>query len=107
MLTVVTLNANGLHDTGKWQTLWQEIPHADVICLQEMYLTSQQEHAFCLHAPVYDFFFEHGTSNSAGVLIAVKHNKGVIPSQHLVMGNYWWSIWCFQVCPLICLIYIH
>ena len=57
------------------------IPHADVICLQEMHLTSQQEHAFCLHAPAYDFFFEHGTSNSAGVLTAVKHNKGVIPTK--------------------------
>ena len=87
MLIVVTLNVNGLYDPSKWQVLWQEIPHADIICLQETHLTSQQEHAFCLHASAYDFFFEHGASNSGGVLTAVKRNKSIIPTKSISHGR--------------------
>ena len=79
ILTVVTLNANGLHDQAKWEPLWWELPKADIIYLQETHLTSQQERAFALHAPSFDFFFAHGTSNSGGVLTAVNRRAGIIP----------------------------
>ena len=78
MLTFLTINANGLHDDSKWQQFWQEIVHVDVICVQEMHLTPSQEYAFWLHAPGFDFFFEHGESNSAGVLVVVNRHKGVV-----------------------------
>ncbi len=79
MLTVVMWNANGLHDQAKWEPLWRELPKADIICLQETHLTSQQERAFALHAPSFDFFFAHGMSNSGGVLTVVNRRAGVIP----------------------------
>ena len=73
MITAVTLNVNGLRDAGKWSSLWSEIPRVDVICLQETYLSPDQEFSFQLHAQSYNFYYSHGTTNSAGVII-VKRN---------------------------------
>ncbi len=42
-------------------------------------LLAQQECSFILHAQSFDFFFSHGSSNSAGVLVAFRCNTGVIP----------------------------
>ena len=57
-----------------------------------MHLSSDQEFVFHLFAQSYDFFFCHGTSNSGGVLTAVKQSKGVmaikmanIPSKMLAL----------------------
>ena len=78
-ISLLTLNVNGLHDQLKWSSFWQEIPKKDIICIQESHLTAQQECSFCLHAQSFDFFFSHGSSNSAGVLVAFRCNIGVIP----------------------------
>ena len=78
MLTVVTLNVNGLHDQAKWEPPWRELPKADIICLQETHLTSQQERAFALYALSFDLFYAYGSSNSGGVLTAVNRRTGVI-----------------------------
>ncbi len=67
MVTLVSINANGLHTDMKWQPFWNEIPHADIICIQEMHLTNTQKFAFGLYAQGYEFFYSHGTSASAGV----------------------------------------
>ncbi len=78
VLSVITLNANGLHDLLKWKELWSYVPKVDVICLQETHLLSQQEHAFQLYAQGYDFYYSHGTSASCGVCTAVKRSKGLV-----------------------------
>ncbi len=70
-LTILTLNVNGLGDSHKWSDLWSEIPCTDIICLQEMHLSSDQEYAFRLHAQGYNYFFSHGTSASCGVATLV------------------------------------
>ena len=71
-LTVLTLNTNGLRDSHKWSDLWSEIPYTDIICLQEMHLSSAQEYAFQLHVQGYNYFFSHGTSASCGVATLVQ-----------------------------------
>ncbi len=78
MLTVITLNINGLHDYKKWSELWKHLLRSDVICLQEIHLVPKQLFAFKLHAQAYDWFFSLGMSNSAGVVVGVKHSVGVI-----------------------------
>ncbi len=40
-------------------------------------MTLNQEFAFGLYAPGYNFYFSHGTSGSASVCIAVRQNTGV------------------------------
>ena len=77
-LTVITLNANGLHDRNKWSDFWSEVPKCDVICVQETHLTPAQEYSFRIFAQSYDFTFSHGTSNSAGIFVAVRRNTGVM-----------------------------
>ena len=76
MYSIVTLNVNGLHDPVKWKALWSELPQCDVICLQEMHVTPNQVYAFQLHCQSYDWIFSFGSSNSAGVGVAIKRNLG-------------------------------
>ena len=71
-LTVITSNVNGLHNSVKWKQFWQEIPCRDIIYLQETHLTLNQEFAFGLFAPGYNFYFSHGTLGSAGMCTAVR-----------------------------------
>ncbi len=78
VLTILSLNANGLYTETKWSTFWSELPKSDILCIQEMHLISQQEFAFTNYAQSYDFFFSHGTSNSAGVFVAVCRSSGII-----------------------------
>ncbi len=77
-LSLVTLNVNGLHDHLKWPELKKILPNSDVICLQETHLIEQQEYTFKLHFQSYDWFFAHGTSNSAGIAVGVCHSAGLI-----------------------------
>ncbi len=72
MFTALTLNANGLRDPCKWTELWSEINRTDTICIQETHLDTNQEFAFCLYAQGYDYFFSHGMTASAGVLVVVR-----------------------------------
>ncbi len=71
MLSCVTLNCNG---KWKWKPLWHFLNShgADVIALQETHLTMELEFAFKTYAPSMDTFFSHGTSQSRGVLIALR-----------------------------------
>ena len=48
---------------------------------QETHLTVAQEYAFKLFAPTYDWFFSHGTSNSAGICIGIKQKLRVISNK--------------------------
>ncbi len=77
-LTFMMLNINGLHDPKKWMTVWKDIVKKDIICLQETHLMPDQEFSFQLCAQSYDFFYSHGTSNSCGVLTAVKQSLGIM-----------------------------
>ena len=79
LLTALTLNINGLGSSDKWSKLWLEIPYTDIICLQEIHLQQSNEFAFPLGAQNYDFFYSHGTSNSAGVCTTIKCSLGVNP----------------------------
>ena len=78
VLTLVTLNANGLHDSDKWLDLWLKIPKHDIICLQETHLEQWQEYSFTKFAQSFDFFFSHSTTNSGGICVAIRHSLGVI-----------------------------
>ncbi len=66
---VFMISPNGSHFGKKFQ--------ADIICLQETHLTQKQEYIFKLFTQSYDFWFSHGTSASAGVLIAICHSAGI------------------------------
>ncbi len=81
MYSIVTLNANGLHDLHKWKQIWQNLPRCDIICLQEMHLTNTQIFAFQLHCPAYTWYYSLGMSNSDGVGIAVKKSLNVSSSK--------------------------
>ncbi len=71
ILSAITLNANGLHDAEKWSDLWVVLPHVDLICLQETHLLKDQEFAFQLYSKSYNWYFSHGTSNSASVAMGI------------------------------------
>ena len=77
-LIVITLNTNGLHNSSKQSDFWRETLKSDIICVQETHLTPDQEYSFKINAQSYDFIFSHGTSNSAGVFIAIHRNTGVM-----------------------------
>ena len=78
VLSLLTLNVNGIHDC-MWHVIKRQ--SIDIICLQETHLTQPQEYAFKLHAQGYDILFSHGTSNSVGVLTGIRRNKGItVPS---------------------------
>ncbi len=76
-LTVLTLNLNGVHNTAKWEKIWNEVPKLDIICFQETHLVSNQLFTFQLYAQSYDWWHSCGTSASAGLSVAVKHSTGV------------------------------
>ncbi len=78
-ISLITLNCNGLHDSGKWSILFCDILHlnADIIALQETHLMHDQLFAFSLGAPKYSWIFSNGTSNSAGVGIGLKKSVGI------------------------------
>ena len=71
ILTVITLNINGLVVKDKWLDMWQNTVRADILCFQEMHLHMSLEFAFELHAQGYNFYYSHGTLASAGVCMAV------------------------------------
>ena len=73
VLTVITLNVNGLGDKDKWTQLWGTLPRSDILCFQEIHLCTLLEFAFKLNAQGYDFYYSHGTSASAGVCTAIRH----------------------------------
>ena len=76
ILLFLTLNSNGLHNNKKWPKLWHTIKSqaTDVIALQETHLTQYQEYAFSLFAQSYECFFSHGSTQSAGVFLAICRN---------------------------------
>ncbi len=86
-LTFLMLNVNGLHDSAKWQTLWREIPKKDVLCFQEIYLTHDQIYSFKLFAQSYDFFISSGSSNSCGVMTAMRCLLGVMAIKMIDCGG--------------------
>ena len=53
------------------------MPRRDIICLQETHLCQEQEYSSKLYAQSYDFWFSHGSSNSAGVCVCVQCGLGV------------------------------
>ena len=77
VLTALTLTVNGLGSQQKWSSLWKEVPHTDVLCLQEMHLSCQLEYSFALTAQHYNFFFSHSTTASGGVCIEIKQATGI------------------------------
>ncbi len=72
VLTVLTLNVNGLSCQEKWAKVWSELLYTDIICFQETHLQSTNEFVFPLGAQGYDFFYSHGTTSSAGVCTAIR-----------------------------------
>ncbi len=86
-LTFLMLNVNGLHNSAKWQTLWQEVPKKDVLCFQETHLTPDQIYGFKLFAQSYDFFFSTSSSNSCGVLTAMRWSLGVMAVKTIDCGG--------------------
>ena len=90
VLTILSLNANGLHTETKWNSFWSELPKSDILCIQEMHLTSQQEFAFTKYAQSYDNFFSHDISNSASVFVAVCRSCDVIVQVRFL--DIFWSL---------------
>ncbi len=79
MVILLSLNVNGIHDSMKWKNIFNTILliALNVIALQETHLTHDQEYLFQHTLLNYHILFENGTSNSAGVLIALKQNCGI------------------------------
>ncbi len=90
MLSMCTLNVNGIHDPLKWKDLLNLLPCTDIIYLQETHLTSAQEYSFKIHAQSYDWYFSHGSSNLAGVAVAVHRH---IRANEAVFQKHWSLIW--------------
>ncbi len=74
MLVSLTLNCNGLQKQEKWTQVWSLAKHAGakMITFQETHLTKQLEKKFGLCAQAFDIFYLHGTSQSTGILVAIK-----------------------------------
>ena len=90
MFSLLTLNVNGIHDNKKWPKVWQLLKYqcADIFCLQETHLQSNQKYAFGLYGQNYELFFSHGSSNSTSVLIGIHHNRGIsVVSSQCVDGH--------------------
>ncbi len=76
LFSIASLNVNGINDDSKWAGIFNTILSypPQVLFLQETHLTVNQEYLFWRCLPAYDVWFENGTSQSAGVLIAIKRN---------------------------------
>ncbi len=59
-----------------------------MIALQETHLTMELEFAFKAYAPSMDIFFAHGTSQSGGVLIALRHSINASGSVVMWLGKH-------------------
>ncbi len=79
VLTTLTLNMNGLSSQVKWPKVWSEVPYTSIICFQEIHLQPSDKFSFPLGAQEYDFFYSHGSSNSAGICTAIKCSLNVNP----------------------------
>ena len=79
LLTFLSLNVNGLHNHNKWSKLWQHISHfyADVLALQELHITQNQEYGFHQSNASFDFYFSSGTSRSGGVILGIRQNGSI------------------------------
>ena len=79
IFTLLSLNVNGMHDC-KWRNILNTVLAValQIIALQETHLTVAQEYAFDAGLPGYTVFYQHGSSNSAGVLIAIKRNCRIV-----------------------------
>ena len=60
----------------------------DVIALQETHLTPHQEYAFSLFAQSYECFFSHGSTQSAGVFLAIHRNRGFNVENYLAIDSH-------------------
>ena len=80
MFTLLLLNVNGIHDNCKWRNILNTVLAVapQIVALQETHLTVAQEYAFGACLPGYTVFYQHGSSNSAGVLTAIKRNYGIV-----------------------------
>ena len=79
MAVVVSLNVNGMHNNAKWSNIFNTVLVVNpfIVAFQETHLLDLQEYLFCRAMPEYQIIFEHGTSNSAGILVAIKRNCGI------------------------------
>ncbi len=80
MFTLLSLNVNGMHDDSKWRNILNTVLAValQIVALQETHLTVVQEYAFGASLPGYTVLYQHGSSNSTGVLIAIKRNCGIV-----------------------------
>ncbi len=60
----------------------------NVVAVQETHLTADLERSFQLYAQNFEFWFSHGTSQSGGVLIAVRRNCGLTCSKVSEIPGY-------------------
>ena len=76
LFLIASLNVNSINDDSKWAGIFNTILSypPQVLFLQETHLTVNQEYLFWRCLPAYDIWFENGTSQSVGVLIAIKRN---------------------------------
>ena len=74
MVSLLSLNVNGIHDSKKWSPILNTIlgVSPDIVSLQETHLVSDQEYLFGCALPNFSIFYDHGMSNSTGVLIAIR-----------------------------------
>ena len=81
VLACFLLNCNRLHDSGKWPLVWclALSSGADVIMFQETHLTVEQECSFGMFAQAFDKFYAHGTSQSGGIMVAVRRALNYMP----------------------------
>ena len=79
MVTLLSLNVNGIHDSKKWSSILNTIlsTSPDIVSFQETHLVKDQEYLFGHALPNFFIFYDHGISNSAGVLTAVRQNRGI------------------------------
>ena len=79
VMILVSLNVNGIHNDEKWSNILNTVlaVNPQIVALQETHLMVDQQYLFSRALPGYSVFYENGTSNSAGVLTAIKRNCGI------------------------------
>ena len=79
LFSIAMLNVSGLNDESKWNTILNSVMSMplQILLLQETHLVSVQEYIFVHCLSAYEIIYEHGTSQSAGVLTAIKRNCGL------------------------------
>ncbi len=94
VLTALTLNVNGLGDRDKWDDLWHNLPHCDILCFQEIHLIEKDEYPFCFMYLNMIFSLQKVLQPKLGFALPLGICLVLVQSSQLLgMVDFWWWTW--------------